>query len=165
MRLDIDNLLDKYWEGETSIEDEKVLKQYFTSSIIEPEHEAFKDLFVFWDDTSKIEYPSNNQILDKQTIDIKPELNSKVRSLSIKKYFYAAAAVIVMTIASIFVVKNLNNEVQPKETYSQVQEIEDPEEALRVTKEALALLSKKLNSSTKTVKENMGELEKASIFK
>ena len=27
------------------------------------------------------------------------------------------------------------------------------------------MLSKKLNSSTKTVKENMGSLEKASIFK
>ena len=26
MRPDIDNLLEKYWEGETSVEDEKVLK-------------------------------------------------------------------------------------------------------------------------------------------
>ena len=85
--------------------------------------------------------------------------------MSIKKYIYAAAAIFVLAIGSIIVVKNLNNNDQPKETYSQVQEIEDPEEALRVTKQALALLSKKLNSSTKTVKENMGSLEKASIFK
>jgi len=165
MRPDINNLLDKYWEGETSIEDEKVLKQYFSTSDVAAEHEAFKDLFVFWDNTSKIKYPTLDQTVDNQTIEIKHESKGIVRSLSIKKYVYAVAAVIVMTIASIFVVKNLHNEVQPKETYSQVQEIEDPEEALRVTKEALALLSKKLNSSTKTVKENMGELEKASIFK
>jgi hypothetical protein len=165
MRPDIDNLLDKYWEGESTVDEEKVLKQYFTSSNIEPEHEAFKDLFVFWDNTSKIAYQNNNQISDKQTIDIKPELNNKVRSLSIKKYIYATAAIFLLTLGSIFVVKNLNKEAQTIETYSQVQEIEDPEEALRVTKEALALLSKKLNSSTKTVKENMAELEKASIFK
>lgn len=160
MMPDIDNLLEKYWEGETSVEDEKVLKQYFKSSNIADEHEAFKDLFVFFDNESQITYPSESQSAETKT-----ESTFKVRSLSIRKYIYAAAAIFVLAVGSIIVVKNLNNKNQPKETYSQVQEIEDPEEALRVTKQALALLSKKLNSSTKTVKENMGSLEKASIFK
>ncbi len=160
MRPDIDNLLEKYWEGETSLEDEKVLKEYFKSTDVAEEHAAFKDLFGFFDNESRITYPIDNQSSETES---KPTL--KVRSLSIKKYIFAAAAIFVLTIGSIIVVKNLNNNDQPKETYSQVQEIEDPEEALRVTKQALALLSKKLNSSTKTVKENMGSLEKASIFK
>lgn len=160
MRPDIDHLLDKYWEGESSLEDEKILKQYFLSSDVAAEHEAFKELFVFFDSESQIKYPT-----DSQTVENKSESTVKVRTLSIRKYMYAVAAVLVLAIGSIFVVKNLNKDIQPKETYSQVQEIEDPEEALRVTKQALALLSKKLNSSTKTVKENMGSLEKASIFK
>jgi len=160
MKPDIDNLLDKYWEGETSIEDEQVLKKYFLSSDVAEQHAAFRDLFVYFDHESKVKYPTQNQSNTPES-----ETTFKVRSLSIKKYIYAAAAIFLLAIYSVFVINNLKNEPQTKESYSQVQEIEDPEEALRVTKQALALLSKKFNSSTKTVKENMRSLEKASIFK
>ncbi len=67
MRPDIDNLLEKYWEGETSVEDEKVLKQYFKSSNVEQEHEAFKDLFVFFDNESQITYPIESQSVETKT--------------------------------------------------------------------------------------------------
>ncbi len=160
MRADIDHLLDKYWEGDTSLEDEQTLKQYFLSSDVVEQHIAFKDLFVFFDQESNVKYPTGSQTITSET-----KTNVKVRSLTIKKYLYAAAAIFVLAICSIFVVNNLKNDVPTKETYTQVEEIEDPEEALRVTKQALALLSKKFNSSTKTVKQNMAPLEKASIFK
>lgn len=160
MKPDIDSLLEKYWEGESSIEDEQILKQYFLSSHILDKHDAYRDLFVYFHEESQIQYPFKNQQIESNQ-----ETIVKVRSLSIKKYIFAAAAIMVLALCSIFVVKNLKSDNQTKESYSQVQEIEDPEEALRVTKQALALLSKNFNSSTKVVKENMGSLEKASIFK
>ena len=67
MRPDIDNLLEKYWEGETSVEDEKVLKQYFKSSDVEEEHAAFKDLFVFFENVSQITYPIESQSVEPKT--------------------------------------------------------------------------------------------------
>ncbi|MGB4960158.1 MAG: hypothetical protein WBO36_11835, partial [Saprospiraceae bacterium] len=60
--------------------------------------------------------------------------------------------------------KNISHDHTAVET-SMVEEIEDPEEALRVTKEALALVSRKFRKSQNSVKENLGALEKVSIFK
>lgn len=157
---DMDILLEKYWEGETTIKEEAVLKAYFKSEQIADQHQEFAPLFAFFDNQAQITY-SENSVKDIKT---KPTTGTKVIQLKVKKWIYAAAAASVLVIGAMFVVNNLNPE--PATTkYANIQEIEDPEEALRVTKEALALVSKKFRKSQQSVKENMGALEKASIFK
>ncbi len=42
---EIDKLLNDYFEGLTSIEEEKRLKQYFESDRVKPEHQMYKTLF------------------------------------------------------------------------------------------------------------------------
>ena len=156
----MDILLEKYWEGETTIKEEAVLKAYFKSEQIADQHQEFAPLFAFFDNQAQITY-SENSVKD---INTKPTTGPKVIQLKVKKWIYAAAAASVLVIGAMFVVNNLNPE--PATTkYANIQEIEDPEEALRVTKEALALVSKKFRKSQQSVKENMGALEKASIFK
>ena len=48
MKHNIDHVLDKYWAGESSIEDENILKEYFSKDDIQENHQPFKELFVFF---------------------------------------------------------------------------------------------------------------------
>ncbi|MCB0542706.1 MAG: hypothetical protein KDC70_04290 [Saprospiraceae bacterium] len=42
---DIDKLLDRYWDGETTLEEERMLKEYFASTDVEERHLAAAALF------------------------------------------------------------------------------------------------------------------------
>ena len=153
---DIECLLEKYWDGETDLKEEALIKAYFASGQIAEEHEPFAKLFEFFQDQSEITYtPSKDEVSGK---------GSQVRSLHFRKILYAVAAISVLVLGSVFMFKNLQSETEQNQ-YSNVQEIEDPEEAMRVTKEALALVSKKFRKSQETVTKNMGTFEKVSIFK
>ena len=95
-----------------------------------------------------------------------PQQGAAVRSLSFKKVIYAAAAVIALVLGSVFTVKNLvtvNNDTDTKT--AMYYEVEDPEEAMRITREALALVSTKFRQSQQSVKDNMEPLSTAAIFK
>ncbi|MBK7335936.1 MAG: hypothetical protein IPJ00_07115 [Saprospirales bacterium] len=45
----IQQLLDKYFEGETSLEEEAALKNYFQGKTIDPAFQAFQPLFRYLD--------------------------------------------------------------------------------------------------------------------
>lgn len=153
---DIDNLLERYWAGEAELKEEKILKAYFTSGQIAEEHQPYRELFVYFKDQAEVEYlPSKVETSQKRY---------QVKSLQIRKILYSVAAVSVLVFGAIFVFKTFQSE-KDQNLYSNVQEIEDPEEAMRVTKEALALVSKKFRKSQETVTKNMGTIEKVSIFK
>lgn len=216
MKHNIDHVLDKYWAGESSIEDENILKEYFSNNDIQENHLPFKELFVFFNEQSKIEYRKDDigvdysDLLEKyfdgetsdreefilrdyfrskmirdehklytelfeyfdaqrsvtytvvgnETKDSKP----KVKYFNLRRIIYAVAAASVLLFGAVTVMKEFNPD-PIKNQAAMVNEIEDPEEALRVTKEALALVSKKFRASQQTVRENMGSLEKAAIFK
>lgn len=44
----IDKLLEKYFEGETSLPEEKILRDYFLQRKIEDRHKAYKPIFNFF---------------------------------------------------------------------------------------------------------------------
>lgn len=155
---DVNLLLEKYWEGDTTVQEENHLKAYFNSELVMDKHLAFKPLFTYFDDQSKIKFPA-------EEISQPSEISTvQVKHLNIKKWVYASAASLALVLGSIFVVNNLKP-VAPTQKYAHIHEIEDPEEALRVTKEALALVSKKFRKSQETIKENLGALDKATVFK
>jgi hypothetical protein len=154
--IDYSRLLDKYWDGETSEDEEFILKVYFCSGNVQEEHKVFVDLFEYFDTQKSITFNS----LQSKSIDVKP----KIKYFNFRKIIYSVAAASVLLFAAVTVMKDINPDPTVQQT-AMVYEIEDPEEALRVTKEALALVSKKFRASQQTVRENMGSLEKAAIFK
>jgi len=154
--IDYSRLLDKYWDGETSEDEEFILKVYFCSGNVQEEHKVFVDLFEYFDTQKSITFNSQQS----KSIDVKP----KIKYFSFRKIIYSVAAASVLLFAAVTVMKDINPDPTVQQT-AMVYEIEDPEEALRVTKEALALVSKKFRASQQTVRENMGSLEKAAIFK
>ncbi|MBK9581372.1 MAG: hypothetical protein IPO48_05475 [Saprospiraceae bacterium] len=62
MKHNIDDLLDKYWDGETSLEDEKSLRQYFCSNDIDESHFAFRDLFGWATESATVTCPVTDDV-------------------------------------------------------------------------------------------------------
>ena len=159
---DIDTLLDKYWEAETTVKEEETLKAYFNSGRIEERHTMYADLFGFYEDQQLITYSAPVKSLP--VMEDKEKGNNKTRIIQL---IVRVAAVAVLVVGAVFVINNMNNTLTSSTTAStsNVYEVEDPEEALRITREALALVSTKFRESQEPLKENLINIEKIDIFR
>jgi hypothetical protein len=125
MALDrIEILLKKYFEAETSIAEERELKDYFSSSDVAQHLEQYKPLFGYFSEAVVQEF--------KQTIPL-PSKRHNVKWLSI------AASVVVLLGISTFTYLH-----QPEES-SDLGTYESPEAAFEATQKVLSLLSENVN--------------------
>ncbi len=152
---DIDDLLEKYFEGESSIEEERKLKAYFNSDFVADEHKQFSSMF---------EYFSMAQA-EKLESAIELDLNKKEKKSQlriVRRRLMAVAAGLALLISSIFVMKTqIDSDQGP--ILSDAERIE-AEEALETTMEALAMLGVQFNKGTESMS-NIKALGKASILK
>lgn len=118
----IKSTLEKYLEGETTLEEEKVLKTYFSSENVAPELREYQALFGFFK-------------TERQQI---PHQKSKFPHRK-KYYSWVGVAASIAIIAGLFLFK-------PAEPTPDYGSIEDPQIALQKTKEALNLISQQMNN-------------------
>ena len=145
----IEDLLEKYFQGETSIAEEKELKDYFSSPNVAQHLEQYKPMFGYF---SQVKEQKSTQ-----TIPLKTK-KQNVAWLSI------AASVVVLLGIGTFYVSEKNT--APAVAQTELGTYDDPEEALAATQKALALLSNKVNvgiESVQYIKEY--EQSKNKIFK
>lgn len=128
----IEVLLEKYFEGETSIAEEIELKNYFSSPNVAPHLEQYQSLFEYFSMAKEQKYTQQIPLLS---------IKRKVAWLSI-----AASVVIMLGIGS-YVYFNANVAMENKELGS----YDDPEEALAATQKALAMLSNNVNLGVESV--------------
>ena len=153
----IDQLLEKYWEAETSLEEERTLKQYFNSDQVAESHEPFKAMFSFFKEEKEIGI-SLEKAMAK--VEQEPAVNKpQARIISLRKWGMSIAASLVMIFSAIGVWNYYTQEIEISYTDAEV------EEAYAVTMKALAFLSGKMNESTGSVKENMDKITSKDIFK
>jgi hypothetical protein len=119
-------LLEKYFEGETSIAEENELKNYFSSSNVAPHFEQYKPLFGYFTEAKKENFEKEVPLISKK---------QKVAWLSMAASIAVLVGVGTYTYFNADTVKE-NNELG---TY------EDPKEALEATQKALAMLSNNVN--------------------
>lgn len=121
----IEILLEKYFEGETTIAEEKELQHYFSTAEV-PEHlQQYRSLFGFFSVA-------------------KAETSQKALPLQRKRRYaawlsVAASVVILLGIGTFTYINYTNSTSQDLGTY------DNPEEAFRETQKALALLSNQVN--------------------
>ncbi|WP_026916045.1 hypothetical protein [Christiangramia portivictoriae] len=125
----IEYLLGRYEEGETTLAEEKELREYFSQKEI-PEHlEAYALLFKFQAHESKAVYTED-----------------KVLKLESKNYRFAwtsIAAVIIVALGIFYF-----NQSQPSLTTSEMSAVNDQEQALEKTKQTLKMVSAMMNEGT-----------------
>lgn len=149
MALDrIEILIEKYFEGETSIAEEKELKAYFSSSDVAQHLEQYKPVFGYFSQAKQEQF----------TASIPLKSGKKQKRLA---WLSVAASVVVMLGIGFFAYQNTSEPTQEN-----LGVIDDPEIAFKETQKALALISKHVNTGIKSVN-YLGEYQqsKNKIFK
>jgi hypothetical protein len=149
MALDrIENLIDKYFEGETSIAEENELKVYFSSTDVAQHLKQYQTIFGYFSQAKEQQFT--------QEIPLQTKKRNLVLWLSI------AASVVVML--SVGTMMYLNNDKE--EQFVACSPEDNPELALQQTEKALALVSEHLNTGIESVSYiNEYEQSKNRIFK
>jgi hypothetical protein len=143
----IKEILDKYWEGETSLKEEQLLKTYFNSDQVAKELESFRPLFVYYK-----EQKAKTATQSFEGLKRKPVVHRLLPT-----WVTVAASILILVVAGTFcyVPQNTSNpaifaiDETVKDTYK------DPEKAYKEAKAALLLISKGLNKGMKKTKEGV----------
>jgi hypothetical protein len=146
----IEDILEKYFQGETSIAEEKELKEYFSSPNVAQHLEQYKPMFGYF---SQVKEQKSTQ-----------EIPLKTQKRNVAWLSIAASVVVLLGVGAYFYESEKN--ITPVVAQSELGTYDDPEEALAATQKALALLSNKVNvgiESVQYIKEY--EQSKNKIFK
>lgn len=130
----IEMLLEKYFEGQTSIHEEKVLQIYFTSADVAPHLEQYTPIFGYFSKAATLELKQETQF---PTI-VKDRKRTKV-------WLSIAASIVVMLGAGTYVYFDKEVVSQDLGTY------DNPEVAMKETQKALAMLSSHVNVGIESV--------------
>ncbi len=119
---DLRGLLQKYELGETSPEEERDLKEYFSANDVPQEFQVFKKIFNFTKQSKRIEYSNNIQLT----------------SNPLRKWAYSGIAAGFLIIMSFLFFNNYSNQSLDEQNLGT---IEDPEKAYLKTKETLQMVA------------------------
>ena len=145
----IENILEKYFQGETNIAEENELKEYFSSPNVAQHLKQYQPIFGYF-----------SHVKEQKTTHEIP-LQTKKRNVA---WLSIAASVVVLLGIGTYLYTSENT--TPVVSQSELGTYDDPEEALAATQKALALLSNKVNvgiESVQYIKEY--EQSKNKIFK
>lgn len=146
-REQIKTLLEKYWEGETTLQEEEVLKHYFARSDVPEELRQEASFFQYLDLQKDKVALEDDEILDMLRNEPQQKKNNHFR-LYIENMAKVAAAILIVAVAVFFVhedYKSRKEQMDPvlSDTF------EDPQKAFEETKKALMLVSRQFNKGHK----------------
>jgi hypothetical protein len=156
-------LLEKYWQAETSIEEEQALAAYFKGPVVDPDLKPYSDLFAYFEEESQVNPGPDfeSRILQAVTAD---SLAAPAPVRHFQWSLVAAAAAILVIVASLFLFQPAKRSVQPiansavagavapntavatiTDTY------DNPEQALAAVRHALLIASVHLKEGQKQI--------------
>lgn len=155
--MDYDNiqaLLDKYFEGNSSLAEERELKAYFQQNEIDPAFEAYRTLFVWQVEEQSISLPS--QFQDKLLAEIEAQQKTGFVRRFLSHPMSQVAAVLVLLAGMWWAYQTDTAAAEPGEGVTaeinwEQYEPKTKEEALTITRNAMVMLSKELNRGTARV--------------
>lgn len=145
----VEQLLSKYWEGETSLTEEKQLQQFFSYGEVPAHLLVYRDLFIAQEITLN---PDLGLDFDREVLD-KLDINEN----STRWNFLRIAAIgLILIVMSIGLFKLDSTNTQP---IAEVDTFNDPEEALAETKKAFSMMAVAFNKGQQPVM-NIAKLDK-----
>lgn len=143
---EIRDLLERYYEGKTSLYEEKTLKEYFQQEIVPEELLAEREVFMVFSESKR------DEVLDEKFDD---EIMKMIYSQTDKKatrtrLLYIASSVaagIALLIGTFFFVFEYDNMLGSRNTF-EMAAIHDPETALEETRKTLYMVSEIFNKGT-----------------
>jgi hypothetical protein len=170
-KITVINLLDKYWQAETSLEEEKALADYFRGPYVDPELAPYRELFAYFDEEARV-MPApdfGDRIL--QHIGIasdNPAIAPGRRTAVIRPFgtgLLSAAAVIATLVIGLFLLTPPRQQATDAGNslatirHGAIQDTyDDPEQALAMVRHALLVASAHLNEGRQELTKSAGEL-------
>ena len=140
-------LLGRYWNGESTLEEEQQLRDHFSTSEIPEEHKETAALFKYFEQSRKkslTDISFDRTIVEKIH---KPAAKGRVASIVFNAMKIAAGVVVLMV--AIWFVRTEVRQSTPQEV---VDTYDDPKMAFEETKKALLMISKSFGSAEKQAK-------------
>jgi hypothetical protein len=145
----INQLIEKYFEGDTSLAEEAILREYFSKGSVSEELKPYEDIFRYMEEARAGAIRSDD--FDQKTMHrIK---RNGVFSNGRIQLFAAVAATIAFVIVGVFLFYPQSSPEFDKQLIVKKYSTKDPETAYKQTREALDLVSEKLNDGMKQMKE------------
>ncbi len=158
---EIRKMLDRFYQGETSLEEEKMLEDYFSSASVPESLIPDKDLFQLFGTTRKsIVVPENMNQKILASLDQVERKTTRTRRISLFSFSGLAAGLLVMIAVYLFYIRtdgpSLLASNQKTDTF------EDPMDAYEEAKRTLAYVSAKLNNGTSEL-EHVKQVSKTAV--
>lgn len=128
----IETLLEKYFEGDTTIAQENQLQEYFSSPNVAQHLEQYRPMFGYFSKAREQQF--------EQTLPLQPRKRKAVAWLSV------AASVVVLLGVGTFAYNNMQNS-----SSDELGTYDDPEVAFRETQKALDMLAGHVNTGVESV--------------
>lgn len=130
----LEELLQKYWDCETSLEEEQQLREYFRNEKLPDQGKEAASLFNYFEQQKN---RSVNEQFDKNVLGQLKKPQGKVTNL-VQTSLRIAAGVAVLLAAVFFV----RQEIRKNDAVAMEDTFDDPQKALEETKKALMMISK-----------------------
>jgi hypothetical protein len=127
----VEQLIEKYFQGETTIAEEKQLKAYFSSNDVAPNLVKYQALFGYFETQKGTQF--------EQKLPLQPRKQSTVKWMSI-----AASFVLLFGLATFYFIS-----FEPK--HEDLGTYDNPEEAFAATQKALLMVSEQVNIGIESV--------------
>ncbi len=152
---DLNKLLEKYWNGETSLEEEKFIKNHFKEKDTGKSTDDLGALFAFFEKEKNIKY--NGDLPKSKSVTKEPKV---VKMTLIKRIAVAASILLVLGIGTY-----ISNSYLAKNNNSYAKnEIKDPEKARKIAEDALAMLASNYAKGEETMTKSIKNFEKVNII-
>ncbi|MFK7796391.1 MAG: hypothetical protein AB8E82_02980 [Aureispira sp.] len=148
----IKKLVDKYWEGTTSLEEEQQLRAYFNGKQVDKRLKSVQPLFVFFKQEQEKKSQRSLRFLEV------------VRQRPKRMWSLVAASVAILITAAAWLYQQQHlpqpSNLAVQETSLHKDTYKDPEQAFQEAKQALMLVSKGLNKGVKTTRKGLKQAQK-----
>ena len=165
----IEHLLDKYWEGETTLEEEKTLTTFFASANVPLEFQAFQSIFKAKNDihTQHLSADFDKNLLamleNKAEEKAEPKIvylqNPQAAELQKWRWMAGIAASIALILAVYIVMPKTTETVEIAKTELTEEEHKEALVAYEQTKMALMFVSAKMNYGTQTAAKGLNKVK------
>jgi hypothetical protein len=162
-KMTVLHLLDKYWQAETSLEEEKALAEYFRSPVADPELAQYCELFAYFDEEARV-MPApdfGDRILQHIGIASDSRKTAVIRPFGTG--VFSAAAVIAALVIGLFLLTPPRQQATDAGNslatirHGAIQDTyDDPEQALAVVRHALLVASTHLNEGRQELTRSAG---------
>ncbi|MBK8110282.1 MAG: hypothetical protein IPK46_08115 [Saprospiraceae bacterium] len=150
--LIIQKLIGKYFDATSSQEEEQLIHEYFAQDAIHDDLKCYKGLFRSFQLMGQVQF--NKPLMLKQS----PTSESRIISLT---WIRVAAAAVIFVVGGLFLFKSLNQEQSAPMAKARYIEPENPEEALEMTLQALAMVSRKYKKGEEQLLQGMKTMNNA----